>query len=89
MESVFAGAVSPDELQAAILGTVDLVRTSGVTRVLGDVRGLSGGHSVADLFGMVVYLERLGLPADFREALLVRMFTDRAEAIAWLQSPGR
>ena len=113
VESVFAGAVSPDELQAAMLGSVDLLRTSGNARVLADLRALAGGHSVSDLFGLVVYLERLGLPAGFREALLVRpgdegpapeirfwedacrnrgflvrIFTDRAEAIAWLVSPG-
>jgi hypothetical protein len=71
VESVYSGAVSPEELERAVVAAVDLARESGTWRFYTDVTGLTGGHSVGDLFAVVGLLERLGLPRTLREALLV------------------
>jgi hypothetical protein len=71
VESVYAGVVRPDELERAVLLAVDLARQSGVFRFYTDLTGLTGGHSVGDLFALVAALEQLGLPRTLREAIVM------------------
>ena len=71
IESVYSGTVSPEELERAVVAAVEFARQSGTWRFYTDVTGLTGGHSVGDLFAVVGLLERLGLPRTLREAILV------------------
>jgi hypothetical protein len=110
VDSVYAGVVRPDELERAVRTAVELARQSGIFRFYTDVSGLTGGHSVGDLFAMIGMLEELGLPRTLREAIVmsgtvqlalevqfyedacrnrgwnIRIFPDRAAALAWLTS---
>jgi hypothetical protein len=110
VDSVYAGVVPPDELERTVRTAVDLARQSGIFRFYTDVSGLTGGHSVGDLFAVIGMLEGLGLPRTLREAIVmsgtvqraqevqfyedacrnrgwnIRIFPDRAAALAWLTS---
>jgi hypothetical protein len=110
VESVYAGMVTPEELDRAVRLTLDLAKGSGFFRFCSDVADLVGGHSVGDLFAMIASLEQAGLPRTLREAIVtsgsllpsrdvqfyedacrnrgwnVRIFPDRASALAWLKS---
>jgi hypothetical protein len=71
VETTYAGHVTPDELDAAIRGTIDLAAQHGTHRFFADVRDLQGGHSIVDLYE---WIERLSRDADGRqmkEAVLV------------------
>jgi hypothetical protein len=71
VESVYAGKVTPDELERAVLLAVDLARQSGIFRFYTDLTALAGGHSVGDLFTLIAGLEQLGLPRTLREAIVM------------------
>jgi hypothetical protein len=71
VESVYAGVVSPAELERAVVTTVELARERGVFLFLTDVTGLTGGHSAGDLFALVAMLGSLGLPRTLREAIVI------------------
>ena len=70
VESVYAGVVSPDELERAVLAAIDLAKASGMYRFYTDVTGLTGGHSASNLFAIIGLLERLDLPRTIREAIV-------------------
>ncbi len=109
VELVYAGTVTPEELQAMLLAAAETARRTSILRFLADLTGMSGGHSAGDLFAVVQAMEQLGVPRTMREAIVprpgslpdadarffedacrnrgfdVRIFPDRASALAWLQ----
>lgn len=71
VESVYAGDVSPAELEKAVRGAIALALEAGIFRFFTDVSGLTGGHSAGDLFAVLGLLEEMGLPRTLREAIVV------------------
>jgi hypothetical protein len=70
VESVFAGNVSPAELERSFLAAIELARQSGVFLFFTDVAGLTGGHSAGDIFALIRMVETLQLPRTLREAIV-------------------
>ena len=70
VDSVYAGDVSPAELEKGVRAAIALATGSGIFRFFTDVTGLTGGHSAVDLFAVVALLEAMGLPRTLREAIL-------------------
>ena len=71
IETVYAGVLGPQELQAAVLATLEEVRERCTERLLSDCSDLEGGHSVVDLYGLMELLEGQKWGPRFREALLL------------------
>lgn len=71
IETFFGGELTPGELKAAIEENMRLALERACFVFLADCSGLRGGHSVFDLYGMLEFLLTLGLPPDFKEALLM------------------
>lgn len=74
VETVFAGRVDRDELQAAVAETKRLLLENCGTslhRVLCDCTTLVAGHSLAELYFVVDEFAADGFAATLREALLV------------------
>jgi hypothetical protein len=71
IETVYSGDLDPVELREAVDATLLLSQEHSASRFLGDCSGLLGGHSVFDLYGLVEFLQSVGFPDGFKEALLV------------------
>ncbi len=70
VESVFAGEVSPKELERSFLAAIELARQSGTFLFYTDVTGLTGGHSAGDIFALIGIIEPMQLPRTLREAIV-------------------
>ena len=68
---VYSGAVTAAQLQAAVTEAAGLARQTGTRRFLADCRGLTGGHSVLDLMGVVAMFESCGVDHTMREAVVM------------------
>jgi hypothetical protein len=65
-----SGPVDGATLEQAFGGALATCAEHDVWRVLTDLREMSAGHSVVDLFGLVTSMAELGIAAKLREALL-------------------
>ena len=72
VELVYTGTVSPEELQDMLRAAVETGKRASILRFLADLTGMSGGHSVGDLFAVVQAMERMGVPRTMREAIVPR-----------------
>lgn len=71
IETRYAGAISPSDLQNAVRETLALAKTHASQRFLSDCGDLIGGHSVFDLYFLADALQQSGLPHPVREAVLL------------------
>jgi len=65
------GPADSASLEQAFGGALAACIEHDVWRVLTDLREMTAGHTVVDLFGLVTTMNELGVAAKFREALLV------------------
>jgi len=70
VELTYSGRVAPAALRKSAMDALQLAREAGHLRFLANCLGLSGGHSVMDLLGIVMEFETRNLPHDFREAVV-------------------
>jgi hypothetical protein len=93
VESIYAGDVSPKELERAFIAAIDLARQSGIFLFFTDVAGLTGGHSAGDIFALFGMVGPLQLPRTLREAIVfspsslaaldVQFYEDAARNRGW------
>ena len=68
---VLEGELEGTDLEQAFAAVLVRCEQTDCYRVLADLRGMTGGHSVFDLYGLIRDLEDLGVIGRFREALVV------------------
>jgi hypothetical protein len=71
IEIEYKGNISTNELIEAAVASLDLARKNAISRFLADCTNLSGGHSVIDLYELISLYESLGIPRNFKEAVLL------------------
>ncbi len=71
IETRYAGAISPSELQDAVRETLELAKAHASHRFLSDCEDLIGGHSVFDLYFLADALQQSGITRTVREAVLL------------------
>jgi len=86
IETTYAGLLSPTELTDAIAATIELVRTSGVQRLIGDCSELEGGHSIADLYLMADLVSVASVGMTFREAVILPGLDEPADSVAFWET---
>jgi len=69
--TVYSGVLSAEALQEAVQSTLALARQHGTKNFLADCGSLEGGHSVFNLYALAKLLESVGIPPDFREAIVL------------------
>lgn len=89
IDSIYAGEVSPVELERGVRAAVGLASQSGIYRFFTDVTDLTGGHSAGDLFAVVSLLEAMGLPRTLREAIVVPASTLAAPDVQFYEDACR
>jgi hypothetical protein len=111
VETRYEGTLPPEDLVDAAAHTLATARDHRTQLLLADCTGLTGGHSIMDLYAIADLIESLEpkdrpkeavlLPRDALSAqdvgfwenlcrnrgILVRVFDDRAAAVAWLVKP--
>ena len=80
VETVYSGSLTPTEVERAVRGTLALGVEHSATRFLTDCAGLTGGHSITDLYGMLEILLSSGLPYTVREAVVLPPSSDPVAA---------
>lgn len=71
VQVTYQGMVPPAELRAVFAACVAACQQHQTLRVLADCRSLTGGHSVMDLFDLVLELDQARIGPSFREAVLL------------------
>jgi hypothetical protein len=89
VETLYGGRLSPTELQAAVLATIEQGRKRGATLYLGNCTSLEGGHSVTDLYFLADLLQSLGLTSEFHEAILLPQLEAAAEDVQFWETTTR
>lgn len=76
IEAIFTGMVLPGVLAEAVKETLRLAADHRVFLILSDCTRLEGGHTFADLFGIIDELRERGLVGLYREAVLLPARTE-------------
>lgn len=84
--TTYDGIMPPDELEAAILETLAVLQATGRTRLLGDCRTLTGGHSMIDLYQKAQKHVATLPMAYLREAVLLPDATPVMEKVQFWQT---
>ncbi len=71
VEIDYSENISNDELIEALLTTMELAKKENTRLFLADCTKLIGGHSIIDLYELIVLYEKLNLPHDLKEAILL------------------
>ena len=71
VETVYSGAVTAEELLAAIRANVAAGQARGVKRFLSDCRPMDAGGSLTDVYELPAVYESLGAGRDWKEAILL------------------
>jgi hypothetical protein len=71
IECAFDGYLNAADLVAGATATIAAGNAHGTARYLCDCSGLSGGHSVFDLYTLAERLHELGMPRGAHEAVIV------------------
>lgn len=70
VEAFFSGWITPAELTQQAEETLAGARSHGTHLILADCRGLTGGHSIADLYGVAIWLSQDRAGPRVKEAVL-------------------
>ncbi len=87
--SVYTGAISPDEFQAAVMSATSMARQNGTRKYLTDCSGLAGGPSIVDLYNMAKLLEATGLDRGTCEAIVLPQLNAAADEIRFWETTCR
>jgi hypothetical protein len=71
IETCYADAMTPDDLQAAVAETIRLAMETGHRLFLGDCTALRQAPSASDIYAMFEAIARTGLAHEAREAMLL------------------
>lgn len=89
IETRYAGTITPQELKAAVLRTMDLAREHDTTLLLGDCTELHGGHDIVDLYGIVQLVVGQGLPRVVHEAIVMPQMQSAARDVEFWRTAAR
>lgn len=85
----YQGVVPPAELRASFDACIAACQKHQTLRVLTDCRSLTGGHSVMDLFDLVLELDHSRIGPSFREAVLLTPGKSSAADVAFWETSCR
>jgi hypothetical protein len=72
IEITYSGVITPQDLQDALQAAIKLCNESeAAPRILADCRGMTGGHSVVDLYYLIALYEKEKVPHTMKEAILL------------------
>lgn len=71
IETRYADAMTPEELQAAVAETIRLAMETGHRLFLGDCTALRQAPSTSDIYTLFEAIERTGLAHEAREAMVL------------------
>jgi hypothetical protein len=86
IEILYSGNVSNDELIDAVLKAKVLSEENGTNVFLADCSNMSGGHSIIDLYNLILLYEQLGLSRTLREAILLPAMPDTIENVRFYET---
>ena len=89
VELTYSGHVPPEELYSALVASVAAAREEGTKRFLADCTLLEGGHSTMDLYGLISLYDRVGVPADLREAIVLPSVANASKTIRFYEETCR
>lgn len=86
MEIVYSGVITPQELEEALRAILKLGRENGTTRILADCTGMTGGHSVFDLYYLIALYEKENVPHHMKEAILLPALPEKLEEVKFYET---
>jgi len=86
IKTIFWGILTPTELSDAFHETLSLVYQHDRTRILADCIGLSGGHSVIDLYYLADAFASKDMDRSLKEAVLLPSAPASAEKVEFWEN---
>lgn len=88
VETIYAGELSKTDLLAAVRATLRVAEEQGTRYFLADCRGLSGGHSVFDLYAVGEEVVEQKPHLTLVEAVLLPVLPGPAEMVSFWETLG-
>jgi hypothetical protein len=76
VEVTYSGCVTPEELSEALIACASASKEFGTQLFLADCTGMTGGHSVVDLFSLISNFSQNGVARSMKEAILLPTSSD-------------
>ena len=89
VQITYQGVVPPAELRAVFKACIEACQQHQTLRVLADCRSLTGGHTVMDLFDLVLELDHSRIGPSFREAVVLTPGKSSAADVAFWETSCR
>jgi hypothetical protein len=86
MAITYSGVITPQELEDALRAILKLGRESGTTRILADCTGMTGGHSVFDLYYLIDLYEKENVPHQMKEAILLPALPEKLDDVKFYET---
>ena len=82
----YAGELTPQDLQDAFVGTLELMTSSNRMRLLADCSQLKGGHTIADFYYLADAIAAIPAGRRMREAVLLPALPGSIEAVGFRET---
>ena len=86
VEVVYTGNISNEELIEAVLASVHLAREKGSFLFLADCTKMTGGHSIVDLYELISLYEKLEIPRNMREAIILPVIPEPVDKVRFYET---
>lgn len=86
VETIYSGAVTPDELQQSMHDAIALTKQENTGLILSDLRDMTQGHSVIDIFYFLSQIDLSQMSHLTREALVMPLDAAAADNVKFYET---